>query len=160
MPEEPIHAVITARFDLGFILEHPNGRSGELRVPEMSRSTAEFDRSSDANSGIGSIIQVYVVRENGGEYLFSEFSIEERSARDKMQERWIKAQEQAKVGNSLDVRVEHKHEWGCICRQESEPFLEGVIATIDTVRKNRLPTQCATTSPEWERLAEGQSYRW
>lgn len=155
MLEEPIHAVITARFDLGFIVEHPNGQVGQLRVPEMSPLTAEWDRSTEEQAGIGNTVAVYVVRESDGNYLFSEFSAEERSARDKKHEDWIEAQEQAKVGQSLDVRIEHKLEWGCICRQEVEPFLEGVIARQETVAKNQLPSRCAVAPSDWDQLTEG-----
>ena len=155
MTEKPIRAVVTSPFDLGFILQHPNGRYGQLRVPEMSDSTAGWDRSPEGQAGVGSTIEVYVIRESNNEYLFSEFSTKERSQRDKKREDWISAQEQAKVGLSLVVRVEQKLSWGCICRQETEPFLEGVIATIDTAAKNKLPVQCATDAVEWEQLREG-----
>jgi hypothetical protein len=155
MPEEPIHALITGRFELGFIVELPNGQSGQLRVPEMSRSTAEWDRSTDQKAGIGSTVAVYVVRQNDGDNFFSEFTAEERSERDKRREDWIKALNEATVGQTLEVRVERKLEWGCICRQQAEPFLEGVLATQETVTQNRLPTQCATRSADWEQLAEG-----
>lgn len=154
-PEELVHAVITARFDLGFIVEHPNGRFGQLRVPEMSRLTAECDRSPEERAGIG--ISVDVVHETDDGYLFSEFSAAERSARDEKHEDWIKAQEEARVGHTLFVHVERKLDWGCICRQEAEPFLEGVIASPETIAKNQLPSQCVVAASDWDRLTTGSS---
>jgi hypothetical protein len=157
MPEEPIRAIIASRFDLGYIVKHPNGRLGQLRVPEMSRSTAECDRSADTGAGIGNTVEVYVVRETDDGYLFSEFSAEERSRRQQKREDWLRAQEQAEVGQALLVRVERKLQWGCICRQEAEPFLEGVILAPETAAKNRLPSQCAPVASDWERLMQGSS---
>ena len=157
MQEKPIRAVITARFDLGFIVELPNGRHGQLRVLEMLRSTAELDRSPEQHVGIGHSVNVYVIRELEGDYLLSEFSAEERSERDQREQDWIKAQEQARLGDLLTVRIEHKREWGCICRQEVAPFLQGVLATTETVVKNQLPSQCAVVPADWVRLSEGSN---
>lgn len=114
MAELPVRAVIKSRFDLGFVLQHPDSRFGELRVSEMSRSTAEWDRSPDADAGIGNTVDVYVVRDTGDGYLFSEFSADERTAREQRHQGWLAAQEQARVGSELFVRVERKLEWGCI----------------------------------------------
>ena len=100
---------------------------------------------------------MYVVLETDDGYLFSEFSTEERSARDQKHVDWIKAQEQAAVGHTLLVRVEQKLEWGCICRQEQEPFLEGVILTPETVFKNHLPPQCSVAGSVLHRLTNGSS---
>ncbi len=155
LSEKPMRAVITARFDLGFYVRLSDGRSGQLRVPEMSSATADWDRSTDQRDGIGRPVNVYLVREIDDRCYFSEFSAEERSVRDEKRQDWIKAQIQAKVGQSLNVRIERKLEWGCICRQEAKPFLEGVIATPETVTKNQLPLHCATGPADWDALTEG-----
>ena len=159
MPEKPIHATIVSRFDLGFIVQCPDGRSGQLRVPEMSPTTAQWDRSAESEAGIGNAVDVYVLHKNDSEYLFSEFSAEQRSARAEKQEAWIIAQEQATIGETLHVRIERKLQWGCLCRQEAEPFLEGVIATSETVASHQLPTQCAVSEAEWNQLTEGEIVR-
>ncbi|WP_039961426.1 hypothetical protein [Rhodopirellula europaea] len=50
MSERCIRVYITGRFDLGFIVEHPNGTSGQLRVPEMSPVTAELEQSTEVST--------------------------------------------------------------------------------------------------------------
>ena len=159
MTENSIRAVITARFDLGFIVELPNGRFGQLRAPEMSHATAELDGSPEKHAGIGNTVDVYVIREMEGDYLLSEFSAEQRSERDQKHRDWITAQEKAQLGASLMVCVQHKLEWGCICRQEAAPFLQGVLATAETVAKKQLPPACAVDAADWARLSEGSNVR-
>lgn len=158
LTENPFHGVISARFDMGFYVELADGRCGQLRVPEMSSSTAAWDRSNNEQDGINESVSVYLIREIDDRYYFSEFSAKERQERDEKHQEWIKAQEEAEIGKSLTVRIERKLEWGCVCRQETEPFLAGIIATHETVTKNQLPAHCAAGHNDWEALTEGATF--
>lgn len=157
LSEEPVIAVVTARFDLGFYVELADGRTGQLRVPEMLPGTAEWDRSADKGAGIGRMVEVYLDLEADGRHYFSEYSSDERAERERKHKSWLQAQEQATVGKELTVLIEHKPDWGCICREQSEPFLEGVIPTSSTVATNRLPPDCAVTVADWKGLTVGKS---
>ena len=48
-----VRATIVGKFDLGLILRHPSGREGQLRVPEMTSTTREYDRSGDMDTALG-----------------------------------------------------------------------------------------------------------
>jgi hypothetical protein len=124
--ELPIRAVVVERFDLGFILKHPDGRLGQLRVPEMSAATAALDRSSEPSAGMGSKLHVYVVKELEGTCLFSEFSRVEREERERQAQLAIEARNRVQIGDRLAVSVTQTGDWGCICH-EVGGLLEGVI---------------------------------
>ena len=155
--ETPRSAVITAPFDLGLILEFPNGRTGMLRTPEMSEKTAQWERDG---SGVGKQVSVYVVREiktaSGGYDLLSEFSAQERADRIRDHGAWLKAQEQVQMGTRILTRIRLKLPWGCLCRQEAKPFLEGVIPAPENAAKHDLPMECAISQREWDELVEGR----
>lgn len=153
--ESPIEAIIVDRFDLGFILRHPDGRLGQLRVPEMSPQTAEQDRTSETGSVLGTRLKVYIMQEVNGQYLFSEFSSAEREERDRLKDLRVALQAQAEVGQKLSVTIENKLAWGCICREVSG-HLEGVIPAPSTVTQKKWPEpELQMTEAEWQSLTVG-----
>jgi len=133
--EVPIRAVVVRRFDLGFILKHPNGRLGQLRVLEMSAATAALDRSSEPSAGVGSELDVYVVKEADGTYLFSELSGAQRAERERQAQLAIDARSQAQIGQRLAVTVTQKGDWGCICH-EIDGLLEGILLSRAQLERN------------------------
>ncbi len=155
--EEAVTARIVDRFGRGFVVESEAGLVGQLRVPEMSPLTANWERSGQKYAGIGQTIEVYVVEQGDHGVIFSELSALSRAARDCKRADWLRAHEEARVGTLLDVRIEHKLAWGCVCRQEGPPFLEGVLATPQTVAEHQLPPECAVGPQRWGRLLERET---
>jgi hypothetical protein len=133
--EFPIRAVVAERFDLGFILKHPNGRLGQLRVPEMSAATLALDCSAEPYAGLGVELDVYIVDEWQETYLYSEFSSVERQERERRRQLAIEARSQVAIGQRLTVAVLQKGDWGCICR-DGEGLLEGIILSQSVLQKN------------------------
>jgi hypothetical protein len=124
--ETPIRAVVTSRFDLGFILKHPDGLLGQLRVPEMSAATAALDRAGEPDAGLGVELDVYVIKLFQDTYLFSEYSGAERQERERQEQLAVEARSRVPIGEMLTVTVNQKGDWGCLCRDASGP-LEGIV---------------------------------
>ena len=133
--ELPIRAVVVKRFDLGFILKDPNGRLGQLRVLEMSATMFALDQSSELSAGVGSELDVYIIKESEGTYLFSEFSGAERAERERQAQLAIEARGRAQIGQRLAVTVIQKGDWGCICH-EINGLLEGFVLSRAILEKN------------------------
>jgi hypothetical protein len=133
--ELPIRAVVVEHFDLGFVLKHPDGRLGQLRVPEMSAATAALDRSSEPSAGVGSEVDVYVVKELEGTCLFSEFSGAERAERERQAQLAIEARSRVQIGERLAVSVIRTGDWGCICH-EVGGLLEGILLSGAMLERN------------------------
>ncbi|MEO1529393.1 MAG: hypothetical protein AAFX06_28565 [Planctomycetota bacterium] len=155
--EETICGSIVATFDLGFILEFLDGRRGELRTPEMSQATADWERQA---TGLGNEVEVYVVSNlapHGGYLLLSEYSANERCERQRQWDAAIEARERTAIGSKLTVRIERKLTWGCLCRQTTEPFLEGVLSAPTEAERHGVPEASRIISRDWEPLQEGNT---
>ena len=151
--ESPISAQIAGRFDLGFILKCSDGRTGELRVPEMSPITRELD-SDSARSHIGKVLQVYTILQNHTGSLFSEFSAAERNQRDHRRKQIRDTQRDVIIGTTCNVLITRKLTWGCLCR-ESDGLLEGVIPAPSTVLDNKWPErELHISESQWESLEQ------